>query len=142
MKIFTLLLFLLSSLNSVCQTSEKKDFFLNVLANPTFSLCDFKHIGLNEHNTKLETEEVYLNKRYSSKNLNKWLNKTFGNCEKKTVHTAYIKIKNAWEAYKKVQYRDECIHVKYSRENIWAKPMDPSVKSILSTIPLETKGTD
>lgn len=139
MRTYAVIILLITSLQSFCQTTDKKDFFLNVLANPTFSLCDFKHIGLNEGNTKLETEEVYQSKRYSSKNLNKWLKKTFGNCDKQTVHSAYVKIQAAWNAYKKIQYRDECIHVKYSRDNIWVKQMDPSVKNILSTIPLELK---
>jgi hypothetical protein len=40
---------------------KENDYFLNLLANPTFNPRDFRDVGLTMENTSLEDKETYKN---------------------------------------------------------------------------------
>ena len=40
---------------------KENDWLLNNLANPTFTISDFKSVGLDTDNTSFESEETYKN---------------------------------------------------------------------------------
>nr|DAK03506.1 MAG TPA: hypothetical protein [Bacteriophage sp.] len=40
---------------------KENDWLLNNLANPTFTVSDFKSVGLDTDNTSFESEETYKN---------------------------------------------------------------------------------
>lgn len=115
---------------------EKQDFFLNVLANPNFSLCGLKDVGLNETNTSMETESTYMNASYTG-NFHKYMLEAFGKDDYNTRKNAYRKIAASWRVFKEIQYRKECIHVHYSPYNTWAKDIDPVIRHKLSIVPLK-----
>jgi len=115
---------------------EKQDFFLNVLANPNFSLCGFKDVGLNETNTSMQTESTYMNADYSGK-FHKYMLEAFGKDDYNTRKNAYRKIVASWRVFKQIQYRKECIHVHYSQYNIWAPTIDAELRHKLSIVPLK-----
>ena len=123
---------------------EKDDFFLIVLLNPNFTLCDFKNVHINDRNTKLESENFYQSRRIKNEYLNENLTKTLGKCDQTTVHIAYMKISAAWRAYKEIQYRSECFHAEdkkrsnmFRKDNIWDKGMDKEIEHKLRIVPLK-----
>ncbi len=123
---------------------EKDDFFMIVLLNPEFSLCDFKHVHLNDRNTKLENEDFYQKRRISNDYLHEHLLKVFGKCDHSTVHIAYMKISASWRAYKDIQYRNECFHAedkrkndRFKKDNIFHTPIDKVVEHKLRIVPLK-----
>ena len=115
---------------------EKQDFFLNVLANPNFSLCGFKDVGLNESNSSMQTESTYMNADYTGK-FHKYMLEAFGKDDYNTRKNAYRKIAASWRVFKEIQYRKECIHIHYSQDNIWAPKIDPVIRHKLSIVPLK-----
>lgn len=114
---------------------EKQDFLLNVLANPKFSLCGFKDVGLNEKNTSLENESVYLNTKNQS--LHDLMIKAVGKDDYKTRKTVYGQVAASWKVFKEIQYREECVDVHYSQYNIFAPKIDPELRHKLSIVPLK-----
>lgn len=114
---------------------KKQDFLLTVLANPNFSLCDFKDVGLNESNTSLENEALYVNTK--NQDFHKSMIKVVGKDDFNTRKTVYKKVAASWRVFKEIQYRKECVDVHYSPYNTWAKQIDPVIKHKLSIVPLK-----
>lgn len=95
---------------------KKQDFLLAVLANPTFSLCDFKDVGLDESNTCLENEALYVNTK--SQEFHKFMIRVVGKDDFNTRKTVYKKVAASWRVFKEIQYRKECVDIQYSRYDI------------------------
>ena len=47
---------------------KPNDWMLNVLQNPSFSLSDFKAVGIDGNNTSIEDREVYANNKIIQSN--------------------------------------------------------------------------
>ena len=114
---------------------KENDYFLTVLTNPGFSLCDFKDVGLNESNTELLAESDYLNATGS--NVHRLMMEVVGRDDYATREKIYRKIAASWQVFKEIQYRKEWVDVHYSPHNIWAKKIDPVIKHKLSIVPLK-----
>ena len=118
---------------------EKNDFFLNVIYNPSFSLCNFKDVGLNESNTSLADEETYQKAVSTKAEYRKKLIATLGKSDRSTIHTAYLKVKAAWNVFREIQYSKQCVDISYSSHNIFAPTMDAELRHKLSIVPLKLK---
>ena len=114
---------------------KKQDFLLAVLANPTFSLCDFKDVGLDESNTSLENEALYVNTK--SQEFHKSMIRVVGKDDFNTRKTVYKKVAASWRVFKEIQYRKECVDIQYSRYDIFAPKIAPELRHKLSIVPLK-----
>ncbi len=132
------LLFLLFN-NGIAQPKsveyEKQDFLLTVLANPNFSLCGFKDVGLNESNTSLDYESTYINTK--SQYFHKMMIEAVGRDDYNTRKTVYKKVAASWKVFKEIQYRSECVDVVFDRNDIFAPKIDPVIRHKLSIVPLK-----
>lgn len=141
MKYLFICLFLLgSSLQITAQPPsnieyKKHDFLLNILANPDVNLCKFKDLGLNESNTSLSPENIYLNAK--TQDIHNFMIKAIGKDDYRTRKMVYRKIAAAWRVFKEIQYRNECVDVSYSQHNIWAPKIDDELRHKLSIVPLK-----
>lgn len=114
---------------------KKQDFLLAVLANPNFSLCNFKDVGLNESNTSLENEALYVNTK--NQEFHKTMIRVVGKDDFNTRKIVYKKVAASWRVFKEIQYRKECVDVNYSRYDIFAPKIDPVIRHKLSIVPLK-----
>ena len=114
---------------------EKQDFLLNVLTNPSLTLCGFKDVGLNTSNTSLDYESTYLNIKNQA--FHKLMIQAVGRDDYNTRKTVYKKVAASWRVFKEIQYQKECVDVHYSQYNIFAPKIDPVIRHKLSIVPLK-----
>lgn len=138
-KIFATLATLLLTLSAYAQPTsvryeKEHDFFMNVLANPTFRLYDFLRVGLSSKNMEFLEYSVYCNSSNAQEE-----------CQNANVDmlTAYKKVAAAWRVFLEIENRDisevEPFMLSFHRNNYLAPRVcpDPELKYKLSIVPLK-----
>ncbi len=122
---------------AIAQPQEKQDFFLNVLANPTFCLEDFRDVGLNSSNTSMQPESEYLNAK--NQKFHSLMIQALGKDDYNTRKATYKKVVASWRIFIEIQNAGGTC--RYSKSNnIWdnrAKNTSAELKQKLSIIPLK-----
>lgn len=97
--------------------TKENDLFLNILANPTFSIQDFQEIGLNSSNTGIESEDYYKNNSHVQEKF-KLDNGTF---DEPSFHKAYQVALGVYDILSNQDYEESLIkQASYHRDNIFA----------------------
>lgn len=95
------------------------DILLNILANDSFTVSDFKAVGLTAENTKLESEDKYLQSQMIQEN------KTFkddnGNFDKNKFHQYYLLATDYYNKLANDAYIEDLSKTTfYSKDNLFA----------------------
>ena len=95
------------------------DMLLNMLANDSFTVSDFKAVGLTAENTKLESEDKYLQSQMIQDNLTfKDIN---GNFSKDKFHQYYLLATDYYNKMADDNYiEDLSKNTFYSKDNLFA----------------------
>ena len=114
------------------------DMILNLLANDSFTVSDFKAAGLTADNTKLESEEKYKSSQMIQEN--ELFQDEEGNFDEQAFHQYYL---GATEFYNRLAdetyLEDITKNTYYSKDNIFApeesKKIDETPKFVVSPNP-------
>lgn len=100
---------------------KENDLILNILANPSFTLEDFKTVGLTSDNTGLQSEDKYLQSNKiqqisSFKDAN-------NNFDKAKFHNFYLQASAVYNQLSTDDYDKKILEqAQYSKDNIWVSP--------------------
>lgn len=100
---------------------KENDLILNILANPSFTLEDFKTVGLSSDNTGLQSEDKYLQSNKiqqisSFKDAN-------NNFDKAKFHNFYLQASAVYNQLSTDDYDKKILEqAQYSKDNIWVNP--------------------
>ncbi len=100
---------------------KENDLILNILANPSFTLEDFKTVGLTSDNTGLQSEDKYLQSNKiqqisSFKDAN-------NNFDKAKFHNFYVQASAIYNQLSTDDYDKKILEqAQYSKDNIWVNP--------------------
>lgn len=100
---------------------KDNDLILNILANPSFTLEDFKTVGLTSDNTGLQSEDKYLQSNKiqqisSFKDAN-------NNFDKAKFHNFYLQASAVYNQLSTDNYDKKILEqAQYSKDNIWVSP--------------------
>lgn len=100
---------------------KENDLILNILANPSFTLEDFKTVGLTSDNTGLQSEDKYLQSNKiqqisSFKDAN-------NNFDKAKFHNFYLQASAVYNQLSTDDYNKKILEqAQYSKDNIWVSP--------------------
>lgn len=100
---------------------KENDLILNILANPSFTLEDFKTVGLTSDNTGLQSEDKYLESAKiqqisSFKDAN-------NNFDKAKFHNFYVQASAVYNQLATDDYDKKILEqAQFSKDNIWVSP--------------------
>lgn len=100
---------------------KENDLILNILANPSFTLEDFKTVGLTSDNTGLQSEDKYLasakiQQISSFKDAN-------NNFDKAKFHNFYVQASAVYNQLATDDYDKKILEqAQFSKDNIWVSP--------------------
>ena len=100
---------------------KENDLILNILANPSFTLEDFKTVGLTSDNTGLQSEDKYLAsakiQQISS------FKDTNNNFDKAKFHNFYVQASAVYNQLATDDYDKKILEqAQFSKDNIWVSP--------------------
>lgn len=100
---------------------KENDLILNILANPSFTLEDFKTVGLTSDNTGLQSEDKYLQSdKIQQINSFKDANNNF---DKAKFHNFYLQASAVYNQLSTDDYDKKILEqAQYSKDNIWVSP--------------------
>ena len=102
------------------------DMILNLLANDSFTVSDFKAAGLTADNTKLESEEKYLQSEMIQEN--KLFKDDDGNFSKDLFHQYYLQATSFYNDLVDNSYIEDITkNTFYSKDNIFAPGASPKI---------------
>lgn len=100
--------------------TKENDLFLNIAANPTFSITNFRDVGLNASNTSLADENTYKNIPQIQENP---LFQTDGKFDEAKFSDAYQAAAIAYNHLADETYQEDIIkQATFHRDDIFAEP--------------------
>lgn len=105
------------------------DMILNLLANDSFTVSDFRAAGLTAENTKLESEEKYLQSQMIQEN--PVFKDDSGNFSEKIFHQYYLQATDFYNKLADDTYLEDITkNTFYSKDNIFAPKDSPKIDEI------------
>lgn len=102
------------------------DMILNLLANDSFTVSDFKAVGLTADNTKLESEDKYLSSNMIQEH--ELFKDTNGNFSKDLFHQYYLQATSFYNNLVDDSYIEDITkNTFYSKDNIFAPKDSPKI---------------
>jgi hypothetical protein len=102
------------------------DMILNMLANDSFSVSDFKAVGLTAANTKLESEETYKNSQMIQEN--QLFKDENGNFNNDLFHQYYLQATDFYNKLADDTYLEDITKTTfYSKHNLFAPEGSPKL---------------
>lgn len=102
------------------------DMILNLLANDSFTVSDFKAVGLTADNTKLESEDKYLSSNMIQEH--ELFKDTNGNFSKDLFHQYYLQATSFYNNLVDDSYIEDITkNTFYSKDNIFAPENSPKI---------------
>ena len=121
--------------------TKENDWFLNVASNPTFSITNFRDVGLDASNTSLADENTYKNIPQIQEHPEF---QTDGKFDETKFHTAYQVAAETYNRLADETYQEDIIkQASFHRDNIFAAPTQrrkgPDVQLFKEANPLRQK---
>jgi hypothetical protein len=114
------------------------DMILNMLANDSFTVSDFKAVGLTADNTKLESEDKYKNSQMIQEN--DLFKDNDGNFSEELFHQYYLQATQFYNNLANETYLEDISkNTVYSKDNLFApqgsQTFDETPKFVISPNP-------
>ena len=105
------------------------DMILNLLANDSFTVSDFRAVGLSAENTKLESEEKYLQSQMIQEN--PIFQDDQGNFSEDIFHQYYLQATDFYNKLADETYLEDITkNTFYSKDNIFAPNESPKIDEL------------
>ena len=105
------------------------DMILNLLANDSFTVSDFKAVGLTAENTKLESEDKYLQSEMIQENTA--FHDVNGNFDKSKFHQYYLQATEFYNNLADDTYIEDLSKTTfYSKDNLFAPDDSPTIDEL------------